>query len=297
MENNEQFSDWLIRYDHFFSVRYTKKQKQKFLQSFLTDLTHIRKDVELRGDKEDKYSYHAVVGDLNKAKYVIATYYDTPAVYQGSYHYFDTDDQRKKTIRPLLVYAIALLLIGGLFTYFISIPFLKNDLLSFKTLLFVIGYFIYFKVLGKASQGWPNRKNLIRNNSSLLLLLSYIANKKSDSKFAFVFFDNGSQGEHSIHKVLNKLNSKKQSLLILDSVGSGGQLALVSKQKFNGLDQDWLQLTDQSIPANCYYIITTDDQGPQFSEVELSKDALKAKDLNQENLTKVNRFLERLERR
>lgn len=295
MENNEQFNDWLIRYDHLFKLRYTKKQKKKFLQSFLTDLTQLRKDVELRGDKEDKNSYHAVVGDLKKASYVIATYYDTPAVYQGSYHYFDTADQRKKTTRPLLFFSLLLLLAGLLFTYFISIPLLKNDLISFKTLLFVIGYFLYFKILGQVSQGWPNRKNLIRNNSSILFLLNYIS-KKTNSKFAFVFFDNGSQGGFSTQKVLHKLNPRKQSLFVLDSIGSSGRLTVVSQHQLK-MKQKWAQVTDASIPANCHYIITTDEGSDQFKHLNLSKEALKSNKLDLENLKQIADFLEELERR
>lgn len=35
MANNEQFNDWVVRYEHLFKLRYTKKQKKKkFLAEF-----------------------------------------------------------------------------------------------------------------------------------------------------------------------------------------------------------------------------------------------------------------------
>lgn len=295
MVDTEQFNDWIIRYNHLFRARYTKKQKKKFLQSFLTDLTSIRDDVELRGDKEDKNSYHVVVGNLERARYVVATYYDTPAVYHGEYSFFDIKNQRKKTMYPIAFFASLMLIIGVILTYYISIP-IFNNAFSFKTVLLIFFYVIYFWVFGKVTRGWPEKKNMIRNNSSVLYLLQYIA-KHPKSNFAFIFYDNGCQGDKSIRKILKKLNSKKQNLVVLDCIGGKENLAIVSNKQNQSQQNHFIEKKDKQIAPNCKFVIAPTNDSKEVYHLFLDKDTLKSKELNKENFTKLDTFFNQMERR
>lgn len=295
MVDVEQFNDWVVRYNHLFKARYTKKQKKKFLQSFLTDLTAIRDDVELRGDKQDKNSYHVVVGNLEKARYVLATYYDTPAVYHGTYKFFDTKSQRQKTMIPIAFFATLMLIIGIILTYYVSIP-IFNNVFSFKTVLLVLFYVVYFWIFGKITRGWPEKNNTVRNNSSILFLLQYIADNP-ESKFAFVFYDNGCQGDKSVQKILGKLNKKRQSLYVLDSIGGTSNL-LVATNKENKIHQGYfMEKINGGLEPSCKVLLTSTNDSKEIKQLFLNKETLNAKKINKENFSKLDLFFKKIEKR
>lgn len=295
MVNVEQFNDWVVRYNHLFKTRYTKKQKKKFLQSFLTDLTAIQDDVELRGDKEDKDSYHVVVGNLEKARYVLATYYDTPAVYHGDYKIFDTKNQRKKTMYPIAFFASFMLIIGIILTYYVSIPIFNNEF-SFKTVLLVLFYVVYFWIFGKVTRGWPEKRNAIRNNSSILFLLQYIA-EHPKSNFAFVFYDNGCQGDKSIEKVLGKLNKNRQTLYVLDSIDGTDNLSVVTNHEKQIHQKHFVERVDSSLRGNCKFLFTSTNNSEEINRLFLNKKTLKAKKIDKKNFTRLDTFFRQIEGR
>lgn len=282
----EQFDDWLIRYSFIHKKRYTKRQKQRFLQSFVTDLMNLREDVEIRKDKKDKDSFHIVVGDLKKAKKVIATYYDTPAVYQGDYHFFQVDKQQKQTTKLLIVLSVMMMLLGTLFTYFIGIPVFEQGGISYQTILLVLFYFVFFYIFGKVTRGWPEKVNLIRNTSSLLYLLHFIE-ENSNPSIAYIFYDHGCQGETSIKKVRKKLNLSNQHLTILDSVGGTGELIRVAK---NNRKSTIPTIISNDFDANFEYLLAATDANKEWNELSLEKNDLKSKELNQENYYQLDKF-------
>jgi hypothetical protein len=282
----EQFDDWIIRYSLIYKKRYTKWQKQRFLQSFVTDLMNLREDVEIRKDKKDKDSFHIVVGDLKKAKKVIATYYDTPAVYQGNYQFFQVDKQQKQTTKLLILLSVMMMLLGTLFTYFIGIPVFEQGGISYQTILLVLFYFVFFYIFGKVTRGWPEKANLIRNTSSLLYLLHFIK-ENSDPSIAYIFYDHGCQGETSIKKIRKKLNLSNQYLTILDSVGGAGELIRVAK---NNRKLTIPTIISNDFDANFEYLLAATDANKEWNELSLEKNDLKLKKLNQENYYQLDKF-------
>lgn len=296
MANNEQFNDWVVRYEHLFKLRYTKKQKKNFLQSFLTDLTAIRDDVEVRGDKNDSDSYHVVVGNLETAHYVLATYYDTPAIYFGDYNFFDSKGQQKKTLHLIIFLAVLMLILGIILTYYVSIPILNNQGISIVSVILILLYFIYFWLFGKITRGWPERNNTIRNNSSILYLLQYIA-KNNKSKFAFIFYDNGCQGDKSVQKILKKINGKKQILMVLDSIGGEKNLTVITNKQQQKTSHGLAETIDEHLVSNCKFLITPTNDSKEVHKLFLAKSTLKSKKINEENFTKLDTFFNQIEGR
>lgn len=287
MATTEQFNDWLIRYSLLYKKRYTKRQKQRFAQSFVTDLMNIRKDVEIRKDKQEKESLYIVVGDLKKAKHVIATYYDTPAVYQGDYPFFHVEKQQKQTTNRIIWTALTLLILGTLFTYFVGMPLFEQGGISYSTILLVVAYFVFFYIFGKATRGWPEKANLVRNTSSLLYLLKFIE-ENSDASKAYIFYDYGCQGTSSLQKVRSKLNLSKQRLTILDSIGAKGELLRVasSQQKATNIPT----ILSSEIETNCEYLLAVTKQSEEVNELSLDKKTLKSKEINQENYRQLDKY-------
>lgn len=294
MRDSEQFQDWVLRYGHLLKKRYTKGQKQRFLKSFLTDLTAIRQDVALRKDKADKDAMHVVVGDLKKAKTVIATYYDTPAVFKGDYYFFDVDKQKNSTTIPIIVNSVIMLAVGILLTIFFSVPLFETQGLSWKTILMFLFYFVYFLLFGRVTRGWPSKNTLIRNNSSLLFLLDYIQ-EHPDSRFAFVFYDNGVQGTHSIQKVVNKLDLEKQKLILLDSVGAEGELYRITPNRQKDPAPGIRNLQYSELAKNGQMFLAAAG-GDQTSDLHLSKEKLQAKQFNEANFKILSEYFSKIER-
>jgi hypothetical protein len=287
MTMTEQFNDWFIRYNLLYKKRYTKHQKQRFLQSFVSDLLSIRKDVEVRKDKQDKNSFHIVVGDLKKAKHVIATYYDTPAIYQGDYYVFSVEKQKKQTTNTLMGLSLIMLILGILFTYFIGIPVFEKGGISYQTFLLVLFYFVFFYIFGQVTRGWPEKNNLIRNTSSLLYMLNFIK-ENSDPTLAFVFYDHGCQGDTSTKKVRKKLNLNSQRLTILDSVGAEGELVRVARNDDKKAKMPTIIAKEWD--ANFEYLTVMTHSTKVWKELVLKKQTLKEKELNYENYQNLDDF-------
>jgi len=47
MESNRQMNDWIVRYGFLLKKRNTDKQKDKFIQTFLSDVLNIRDDINV----------------------------------------------------------------------------------------------------------------------------------------------------------------------------------------------------------------------------------------------------------
>lgn len=294
MLNSELFQDWFFRYQHLLKKRYTKNQKKRFLNSLATDLTAIRPDISLRKDKLDKDSLHLVVGDLKKAKTVVATYYDTPAIYKGDYFYFDLKKQKNATTLPIVLLGGLMLVLGILVTIFFTMPFL-NQPFSWKTVLIVVAYVVYFLFFGKLTRGWPSGKTGIRNTSSVLFLLNYIQ-ETPESQMAFVFYDNGVQGGTSVKKIIKKLNLEQQRLIVLDSIGAAGKLLrLVSKKQKVMPSEITTQQSDEVANRNEMFLVATDASATD-QHLYLSKDAMNTSTLNEENFHVLKDYLRNLER-
>ena len=294
MMESELFEDWVLRYGHMLKKRYSKNQKKRFLNSLAADLSALGHEVSLRKDKADKDSLHVVVGDLKKAHTVVATYYDTSAVSTEDYFYFDLEKQKKAITIPILALGGLLLVAGLLVTYFFTIPFLAQGL-TWRLVLIALGYFVYFLIFGRITKGWPSGKTMIRNTSSLLLVLDYLKDVP-DSSLAFVFYDNGVQGKNSVQKVANKLDLERQQLILLDSIGAEGQLlCLTNNRQKLAIPGIVSQQASELGPKTKLFLVAI-NRDNEAKKLFLSKEALAAKGLKEENFLLLKEYLANLER-
>lgn len=280
MDQNETFKDWMVRYQHLLKKRHSKKQKERFLNALLIDLSRIRKDIQVVearvGKKQPVVSRNVYVGNVKKAKTIVATYYDTPSSYFGPYHFFDVDAQRQRTLLYNIVFSVILFVIGVLFTWQVVPPVLANySGLSWPLALIVIFYFGLLYLLGYFSKGRPNKNNLIRNTSSVLLLLQLITKTRSKN-IAFAFVDNGCTNENGL-QILKAKKARHAQLFYLDSVGAEADLHVFS--------DDLSEITENKAKHEEFVrIIAGDFSGKHWL---LSKEKLQAKTLNEENMKKL----------
>lgn len=292
MDQEEQLiKDWYIRYYSIFRKRYTKKQKNRFLESLSADIQQFRTDVKLdtfKLIKQDSVEYkNLYVGDIKKADTIICTYYDTPVAHFGPYRFFDVEHRKKNSMNFILISSLAYILFGGLFTWLIGMPvFQAYSFWSFPSLLCILFYGLYFLFLGNITKGWPSKHNLMRNTSSLLAQLLGIK-QNDDKRTAFAFLDAGCTNNAGLEKLLERSKAK---VYHLDSVGSDQTLYQVMNNKKLAVTGNDIKIVEYSEIENdrLVHIISGRKKEDTFF---LNQDDLKQKQLSNENMNQVSAFM------
>lgn len=294
MNRQERLKDWYVRYHLIFGKRYTRKQKDRFLKSLSTDILQYRKDLKLdtfKLNKKSKQEYRNLyVGNVEKADTVVCSYYDTPACRFSPYNFFDVEHRMKSTTMFILISSILYILFGLVFTLIVAMPlFQTKPIFSFPSILCIVFYIIYFYLLNKITRGWPRRKNLVQNTSSVLLLLECIAHRKS-KRVAYAFLDAGCTNNAGLDRLMEKTKGK---ILMLDSIGSDQPLYLVNPelQRSNSLNTFDKIESLYSSNERLVYLISGEKEKDRFV---LSRRALLAKQLNEQNMNRVLAFLNQL---
>jgi len=224
-----------------FPVRKTKKQKQSFrnaVQSYVESLGY-----SCNVEKGSFGSHNIVIGDPEKAKYLITAHYDTCA-----------HMPIPNLITPCnlwLFMAYQLFLVVLIFLFAILFGVLGYMLISLfcvmlgdsweeafifgKSLIPVISYFGVWVVLLLMMVGPANKKNANDNTSGVVTVLEIARSlpKNQRHKVCFVLFDleeAGLIGSASYRKK-HKKASDNQIILNLDCVGDGDHIMLFPTKK------------------------------------------------------------------
>ena len=268
----EKIQDWLVRYGYILRKRNTDKRKEKFLKALILDISTIREDISVIDFQSSEYEAKNVyIGDLKKASTVVVTYYDTPLTSFGSYHLFDFEDQRKKTINKIIMQTMIVLIIGVVtIGLLISNNLFIFDFKNVKTYIIILFFLAYFLILGKISKGVGEKNTLIRNTSSLILMLSMISMKELDN-VAYAFVDDGTFGLSGLRSVEEQVGNKTK-IIYLDSVGSPANVRVIKN--------------DKSFSNNTK-VITSARYNEETKTYYLTKEDLSQKELSEENMNKV----------
>ena len=294
MEQDEQLKDWYVRYHSIFGKRYTRKRKDRFLESLSADIHQFRPDVELdtfKLNEKDTVEYkNLYVGDIKKANTIICTYYDTPAVHLGPYQFFNVKSRMKNTMTLILLSAAVYIILGLLFTWKVAIPvFQTNSLGSALSLLCVLFYILYFYFLKKVTRGWPNKQNLVRNTSSVLVQL-YCTKQFRNKQLAFAFLDAGCTNNAGLEKVMDQSDAV---VCMLDSIGSEEYLYQVMSNRKLAISGNSVETAVLPDIANdrLLYVISGSKEKDRFT---LSKKELQQNQLSDTNMNEVTYFLKQL---
>lgn len=200
-----------------FPVRKSKKQKQAFraaVQSYLEDL-----DYQVTEEKGSSGSCNVIIGDPEKAKYLVTAHYDTPA--RLPFPNYNTPCNRISTILrsvPLTLIIACMCCFGG---YLMGSGWMLPGLLIY-TAPFV---FLVLMYVGPA-----NPSNTNDNTSGVVTVLEIARTLPENQrhKVCFVLFDleeAGLVGSASYYKK-HKKAARNQLVLNLDCVGDGDHLMM-----------------------------------------------------------------------
>ncbi|HEL1584753.1 TPA: hypothetical protein TXJ06_001492 [Streptococcus suis] len=234
MESDEYKADLFVRYNHFINKRVTFKQKTAFIRSLMTEFQMIDSEikvVELR-EKETRTSLsrNIYIGDVKNADVIIATYYDSPLYHFGSYYILDRIKQQNNTLFFNGLVSSILLLSGVLFTLQITNKILPHGLVNPDwRVLFGVGfvYLLLTFLIGTFAKGIGRRRNVVRNNSTIIYLIDKILRTgKLSPKIAYAFLDNGVTNERGLYGLRESVKEGSK-ILYLDSIGSSEELRFI----------------------------------------------------------------------
>lgn len=295
MGQENYLMDWYLRYNKLLGKRYTKKQKDLFLESLAADISLMRSDCEISSfhlhEKGAEYR-NLYVGDMKKAKTIFCTYYDTPAVHFDPYVFFDVEKRKRSTTKSILLSSVFCIAVGLLFTLFVAVPiFEAYALLSLWPMLCILVYMLYFLYMGRITRGFPEQKTLVQNTSSVLALLEMIRNVKQENA-AFAFVDAGCTNNAGLTKLMERKKSKGVFYL-LDSVGSKRPLYQISQNTSLFVQADGVEhvRSSQIEDDRLIYLISADRAEEKY---HLKKEDLRQAELNGENMEYVTEYMKQV---
>lgn len=213
-----------------FGVLSNKRVSENQKIQYLTRLSHFFEENNysmtiLKVKHRGKQSFIGVVGDVKKAKYIIATHYDTPMIdfWGKDYEPFNDEILEKKSIKNLSISLIICLI--GLFlliTFYVA-PQFNNGTFNFHDVLggVVAVLLIIFSYRTARNGGFTKRNNLVRNTSSVITILKFAQDLKDNkSNYAFAFVDYGCIDYFGYHVLKSYLGNYLKPIIMLDSVGN-----------------------------------------------------------------------------
>ena len=225
MESNRQMNDWIVRYGFLLKKRNSDKQKDKFIQTFLSDVLNIRDDINVIEIEEKKRKYHNIyIGEVSKADKIITTYFDTPIVSFGDYSFTDSEKNKRNTLTRIAFESIASFCIGlGIFLFLMRV--FEGTLLTTVLTVFALAFFY---VLNGIVKGRASSKTQVRNTSSLVLVLSLLAKYKGNKKVALAIVDGGCTNEIGLVALRNSVKAQAK-IYELDCVGANTALTVTKR--------------------------------------------------------------------
>ena len=234
---DEEMINSPIDIDRLYPIRKGKKRKQAFREEAMQYVSNLGYQATV--EKGSMGARNLVIGDPEKAKYLITAHYDTPASI-GIPNFI--------TPSNLLMFLVYQFLIVGVFFLLaflagFAASFLTNDLM----IIFWSAYIAYFGTLLLMMFGPANRHNSNDNTSGVVTLLETARSLPENlrDKVCFVLFDleeAGLIGSASYRKK-HKKATDMQIVLNLDCVGDGDEIVFFPSGKLRKNEEAMIWLS------------------------------------------------------
>ncbi len=212
--------DYLNEINDLFPMRRREEEKSRFYDYVVGEFGENRVKKETLENKHN----NIVIGDVSEAKVIFTAHYDTPAASIIPNMMLPGNKVIGTIIHMLFPIAMAL--------FSLLVAYLVGGALQFdQSEIMLIYLVLYFALFFGSTRLIPNKHNKNDNTSGVATVLS-LASEVSDSKVAFVLFDNEEKGLLG-SKAFNKKYKealKYKPIINFDCVGNGDQIIFIAKE-------------------------------------------------------------------
>ena len=204
-----------------YQVRKTKKQKTAFIEFIKRELPEADIQIEQGGLCKSR---NIVIGDVEKAEYVLGAHYDTQPVLP--FPNFLTP----KNMFIYLLYVLAM--VAGFSIIVAAVSWVVGYLTKDSLLALIAGDGVLFVLLALMLFGKANQHTANDNTSGVITLIEAYNIEEIRSKAAFVFFDHEEIGLFgSMYFAKKHKKTMKDKLLInFDCVSDGDTIILIQSK-------------------------------------------------------------------
>ena len=220
-----------------FPIRKSKEQKQQFRKAIQAYAAQIGYPCKI--EKGTRGTSNVVIGNPEKAKYLITAHYDTPA-----------SIGLPNIITPLnLAFYLfwQILIVGVLLAVTLAIGFGVLHLTGDSSIAYLVAYFVYMSAVLLMIYGPANKNNANDNTSGIVTVLEIARTLPQTQRdlVCFVLFDLEEKGliGSSLYRKAHKAAIENQLVLNLDCVGDGDEIVLFPGKKVKK-DEKIMQFLD-----------------------------------------------------
>ena len=216
----------LERYTKEYGCRYTRRQKNKFLEVLHKEMAECGyESTDIQGKRLFSRANNVLYGNLKQMTQVIVVPYDTPEKrFWPTVRYYPLNGSKtiSKSMVPLYVPAIVLFVVLFVGVYLVQ-PKISDAMagLLVSSSMFLIAILLIYNLL----HGFSNRKNYNRNSAAIACAVevAHSLSKEERAKTGFLFTDKNKQYFLGAEASANYFHEqhKQPELIVLDCIGKG----------------------------------------------------------------------------
>ena len=218
--------DWMMRCAVAMPVRYSKKQRARFISAMESYGQQKGYRTEIIGEKGQKCA-HLAFGNIDTAKVIVAAGYDTPLMMwfkPGYYPFYNEGNIQNYRIESIIRTLIGLIIMCLGF----GIWFLFKDT-NFWLGIIIFAIMVLLAIFGVITP-MKNKTNFERNSAAVALLMEMVETQSIKNDVAYVLMDQTVNANIGIGVLANRL--KHHPLVImLDALANGKTIVAADNDK------------------------------------------------------------------
>lgn len=225
--------DLMMLFGVTFAKRYTNGQKRIFYSHAYPFFQKMGYTVESQKVKKNSSRVvNIIIGDMERAKYIILCPYDTPSKALLPYKYFPFNWSENLRQEKIELFLRSIFYIGSCALAY----FTFNYFLSFSTFLKVISIIVFLFLLTfcyRLIVGIPNRVNFNKNSASVALVAALAEKTKTNKSVCYVLLDKNTSSNAGLKVLAQDHRTQNKVFVYLDCVSYGEVLACVHGHSMN----------------------------------------------------------------
>ncbi len=207
--------------------RYTKRQKRIFYTQVVPFFKDLKYAVSFQNVKKRLlHVSNIIIGDIDRAEYLLVCPYDTPSRSLLPYTYYPFNSSKNLSQENRELFIRTLIYIGAsVLAYFVFKQFSSfSTLLKIFSILLFIGLIVFcYRLI----VGIPNTFNFNKNSASVALIAALAEGLSKNKRVAYVLLDHACSQDAGWRTFTEDERVKDKTIIYIDCVSNGKALACV----------------------------------------------------------------------